>query len=649
MCGISGVMSLDGRPVSALAERLDCMNKLQAHRGPDGEGRWIHPFAIVGLGHRRLSIIDVAMGAQPMRDVSSGCIISYNGEVYNYRELRDEIGAHEFRTSSDTEVILRAWLRWGPSCVERLRGMFAFTIWDPREGVLFSARDRFGVKPYYYTERDGLFHFASEAKALLPFLPAVETNVDGLRDYLAFQLCLAGKTMFSGVHELPAGHTLTVKNGKIKIERYWEVFFDLDFSHTPRWFEERTRELLDESVRLHLRADVPVGAYISGGIDSGLIATLASQQQSDLVGFTGTFALGAEYDETRYANDIATQSGVPLHTRSITVDDFIRDIGTVMHHLDYPVAGPGSFSQYEVSGLAASHRKVVLGGQGGDEIFGGYTRYLIAYFEQCIKAAIDGTSQNGNFVVNYESIIPNLSSLRNYKPLLQEFWRDGLFAPMNERYFRLINRAPHLGDAVRWNEIGTYSPFTSFLEIFDGDNVRKDSYFDRMTHFDFKTLLPALLHVEDRVSMAHGLEARVPMLDHPLVEFAATIPADVKFTNGELKRSLMQVARGVLPDSVVKRTDKMGFPTPFTEWARGDARDFVMDLLSSRAAQSRRYVDNKRVLELVEKESRFGRNLWAVFSLELWQQTFHDVVVPFNPKVAMSTPVSSPVFMHAAA
>lgn len=649
MCGISGVLSLDGRPVSALAERLDLMNQLQAHRGPDGEGRWIHPFAIVGLGHRRLSIIDVAMGAQPMRDVASGCVISYNGEIYNYRELRDEIGAHEFRTNSDTEVILRAWLRWGADCVKKLRGMFAFTIWDPREGTLFSARDRFGVKPYYYIEREGLFHFASEAKALLPFLSSVETDVDGLRDYLAFQLCLAGKTMFRGVHELPAGHTLTVRNGQIKIERYWEVFFELDWSHTPRWFEERTRELLNESIELHLRADVPLGAYISGGIDSGIIASIAAEKQSDLVGFTGTFDLGKDYDESRYANDIAQKSGVPLHTQTINVDDFIRDIGKVMHHLDYPVAGPGSFSQYEVSRLAASHRKVVLGGQGGDEIFGGYTRYLIAYFEQCIKSAIDGTSGNGNFVVTYESIIPNLSSLRNYKPLLQEFWRDGLFAPMNERYFRLINRAPHLGDAINWDQIGNYSPFNSFLEIFDGGNVKKDSYFDRMTHFDFKTLLPALLHVEDRVSMAHGLEARVPMLDHPLVEFAATIPADVKFTNGELKRSLMQVARGVLPDSVVERTDKMGFPTPFAEYARGGARDYVMDLLSSRAANSRQYVNNKRVLELVEKESRFGRNLWAVFSLELWQQTFHDVVVPFNPRVAMSTPVSVPAFMHAAA
>jgi len=649
MCGISGVMSLDGRPVSALAERLNLMNQLQAHRGPDGEGRCMHPFAVVGLGHRRLSIIDVAMGAQPMRDTASGCIISYNGEVYNYRELREEIGAAEFRTDSDTEVILRAWLRWGPSCVERLRGMFAFTIWDPREGTLFCARDRFGVKPFYYTEHQGLFHFASEAKALLPFLPSVETNVDGLRDYLAFQLCLAGKTMFNRVHELPAGHTLTLKNGSISVKRYWEVFFELDFTHTSRWFEERTKELLDDSIGMHLRADVPVGAYISGGIDSGIIATLAAEQQAETVGFTGTFAMGADYDETRYAHDVANAANIPLHIRTITVDDFIRDIGTVMHHLDYPVAGPGSFSQFEVSGLAAQHRKVVLGGQGGDEIFGGYTRYLIAYFEQCIKAAIDGTSQNGNFVVNYESIIPNLSSLRNYKPLLQEFWRDGLFAPMNERYFRLINRAPQLADTIRWNEIGAYSPFNTFLEIFDGGNVQKDSYFDRMTHFDFKTLLPALLHVEDRMSMAHGLEARVPMLDHPLVEFAATIPADIKFTNGELKRSLMQIARGVLPTSVVERTDKMGFPTPFIEWARGDAKEYVFDLLSSSNAQCRQYVDNKRVLEMVEREPKFGRNLWAVFSLELWQQTFHDVVQPFNPTVAMSTPAFVPALLSVAA
>jgi asparagine synthase (glutamine-hydrolysing) len=646
MCGICGVVSPGGSAIAALPERLAHMNALQAHRGPDGEGHWVHPFGIAGLGHRRLSIIDVASGAQPMRDEASGCVLTYNGEIYNYRELRAELGESQFRTASDTEVVLRAWLRWGPACVERFRGMFAFAIWDARANVLFAARDRFGVKPFCYIHEQGVLHFASEAKALLPFLRTVDTDVDGLRDYLAFQFCLDGKTMFRGVRELPPGHTLTVQHGRVQESRYWDVEFELDFSHRAAWFETRTLELLSDSVDKHLLSDVPVGAYVSGGIDSGIISTMAAQRMGPMAAFTGTFALGPEYDETAYADAIAAQSGMTLHTQSITVDDFIRDIGAVMYHLDYPVAGPGSFSQFEVSGLAARHRKVVLGGQGGDEIFGGYTRYLIAYFEQCIKAAIDGTSQQGNFVVSYESIIPNLSALRNYKPLMQEFWRDGLFAPMNERYFRLINRAPHLGDAVRWDEIGTYSPFDTFAAIFDGANSAKGSYFDRMTHFDFKTLLPALLHVEDRVSMAHGIEARVPMLDHPLVEFAATIPADVKFANGELKRLLLQVAKGMLPTAVTDRRDKMGFPTPFTEWAKGPARDFVCDLLSSGAAKHRRYIDNTRVLDLAAREPRFGRNLWALFSLELWHQTFHDVVRPFN---AAEVVVAAPLRLDAAA
>jgi asparagine synthase (glutamine-hydrolysing) len=279
-----------------------------------------------------------------------------------------------------------------------------------------------------------------------------------------------------------------------------------------------------------------------------------------------------------------------------------------------------------VSGLARRSRKVVLGGQGGDEIFGGYTRYLIAYFEQCIKAAIDGTMQNGNFVVTYQSIIPNLTALEGYKPLLQEFWRDGLFGEMDARYFRLINRSPELGDAIHWAELGDYSPFETFAEVFHGSNVGKESYFDLMTHFDFKTLLPALLQVEDRVSMAHGLESRVPLLDHPLVEFAATIPSDVKFKDGDMKHVFKNAMGDLLPAQIRNRTDKMGFPTPFTQWVRGDAREFVMDTLSSGIARSRSLVDNDKALSRFESEGQFGRSLWGVLCLELWQQEFHDRV-----------------------
>jgi asparagine synthase (glutamine-hydrolysing) len=282
-----------------------------------------------------------------------------------------------------------------------------------------------------------------------------------------------------------------------------------------------------------------------------------------------------------------------------------------------------------VSALARRHRKVVLGGQGGDELFGGYTRYLVAYLEQCLKAAIDGTMNNGNFVVTYESILPNLTALRQYKPMLREFWREGLFDSMDRRYFRLISRATRLEDVVNWEVLDDYSPFETFRAIFQADNLQGESYFDRMTHFDFKTLLPALLQVEDRMSMAHGLESRLPFLDHPIVELAATIPADIKFEGGQLKRVLKAAFEPLLPASIAARTDKMGFPTPINVWAQGPARDFITDVLTSRAAQSRGWVDNRRVLDSQDPNA-FGRGFWGLFSLEVWHQEFHDKAAEFR-------------------
>jgi asparagine synthase (glutamine-hydrolysing) len=292
--------------------------------------------------------------------------------------------------------------------------------------------------------------------------------------------------------------------------------------------------------------------------------------------------------------------------------------------MDYPAAGPGAFPQYMVSQAAAQQVKVILGGQGGDEVFGGYTRYLVAYFEQCIKGAIEGTLQDGNYVVTYESIIPNLVSLRNYKPMLRDFWSEGLFEDLDRRYFHLINRARGVENEVDIEALGDYSPFETFREIFNGDNVGHEAYFDKMTHFDFKTLLPALLQVEDRVSMAHGLESRVPLLDHRLIELAATIPADVKFKDGHMKHVFRKANRGVVPDKVLDRTDKMGFPVPLTEWLNGDASDFVADVLSSDAAKGRELIDNEKVLEGIRGEQRFGRKAWGLLSLELWQRAFHD-------------------------
>jgi len=490
MCGIAGAVSLTLEPIPHLRRALGIMNNLQRHRGPDGEGIWAHPRHFVGFGHRRLSIIDLEGGSQPMPDTNDNWV-TFNGEIYNYLELRKDLGQDRFSTRSDTEVILHAYREWGAESVTYLRGMFAFALWDQTQHLLFCARDRFGIKPFYYTVIDGVLYFSSEIKALLPFVAEVNTDLEAFKEYLTFQFCLSGKTLYRGIRELLPGHVLTVRNGLVETHRYWEVYYNLDFDHTGKYFEDSVQTLLGDSVDLHLRSDVPVGAYLSGGLDSSAVTSLVARRQgAGLKVFTGKFSMGAAYDESQFAKILAKEHDCEFHETDITANDFVNDIQKVIYHLDQPVAGPGSFPQYVVARLASQHRKVVLGGQGGDEIFGGYARYLIAYFEQCIKAAIDGTMQNGNFIVTYESIIPNLGVLRQYKPLLQEFWQKGLFEDLDQRYFRLINRARDLGEEINWEVLRPYVPYDAFCQVFRGKNVQKESYFDCMTHFDFKTLPP---------------------------------------------------------------------------------------------------------------------------------------------------------------
>ena len=624
MCGVAGIFNLNNRQVTNLEHSLSTLNRLQKHRGPDGEGVWLHENEHVGLAHVRLSIIDLETGQQPMLSNSKNAI-TYNGEIYNFEELKKEIGESNFSTNSDTEVILKAYERWGVDCISKFRGMFAFALWDESKSKLFCARDRFGIKPFYYTIVDDIFYCASEIKALLPFVKEIDTDKDSLNDYLTFQFTLGEKTLFKGIKQLEPGHSLTIENSQISVKKYWEVYYNLDFSHTEQYFIEQTRELMGDSIRLHLRSDVPVGAYVSGGRDSSIVAALASQiETSEFQAFTGKFSYGEGYDESMYARDLSQQYSFNLHELDIKSTDFVSSIHKIIYHLDQPVAGPGSFPQYQISQLASEHRKVVLGGQGGDEIFGGYARYLIAYFEQCIKGAIEGSLNNGNFVVTYESIISNLESLKQYKPLLKQFWSKGLFETIDRRYFDLVNRAPTLEDEVNWDAIGKSSTCDEFTKIFLGDNVGHESYFDLMTHFDFKTLLPALLQVEDRMSMAHGLESRVPFLDHKLIELAATIPADIKFKNGELKRLLVRTFDPILPNSITQRKDKMGFPVPLNEWMQGELKDFICGIFETGRDRGREFFNTDVILENLSKEGKFSRKIWGLLSLEVWMQEFHD-------------------------
>lgn len=636
MCGIAGIVSLDGQPIPNLRQKLGVMSGLIEHRGPDGRGSWLAPDGRCGLAHQRLSVIDLTeSGAQPMAG-ENGTIVTYNGEIYNYQELRDEFAPHwSFKSRSDTETILAGYAQESNDCVEKLRGMFAFALWDEKNKRLFCARDHFGIKPFHYLVSGRLFVFASEIKALMPFLPEVQTNSEALAEYLTFQFTIGDQTLFEGVKTLSPGHTLTVNGHNIRVQRYWDINYEIDLGHDPGFFNERVRELLYDSVGLHLRSDVPIGTYLSGGIDSSLITILAAQNSDQKQkSFHGKFSSPPGYDESRYAELVTSEAGNELLTRDITATDFEQHINDVIYALDFPVAGPGSFPQYIVSKMASEHVKVVLGGQGGDEIFGGYARYLLAYFEQCIKAAIDGTYKDGNFVVTIESIVPNLGMLREYKPLIQKFWQEGLFDQIDARYFRLIDRAADIGEEIDWGLLDQAAVYERFRSIFNNSaNVREEAYFDKMTHFDFKCLLPALLHVEDRMSMAHGLESRVPLLDHPLVEFTATVPATVKFPGGRMKQLITTAFEHELPTPIRQRRDKMGFPVPLSEWFEGPLKDMVMDTFTSRRARERGFIRPDAVIASLEASGQFSRKTWGLLSLELWHQLFHDQAATYRAMI----------------
>jgi len=629
MCGICGIYNQDPQhPVDRSG--LEQMTRVLRHRGPDDEG--FHLDGSLGLGHRRLSIIDLSpAGHQPMTNEDGRLWIVHNGEVYNYQELRQGLvqRGHILRSYSDTEVILHLYEEEGPDCVRKLNGMFAFCIWDARERTLFAARDHFGIKPFYYIWRNKSFRFASEIKALFSYgdlLP--ELNTDGLADYLTFQFCLGEKTLFKDVHKLAPGHTLLLKpDGTLNVQKYWDLDFDVDTDHTDEYFEHQLLRLLEDAIRLQLRADVPVGAHLSGGLDSSTVSTLASSLLGTKIHtFSGGFRDAPQYDETHYARLLAERIGAEHHEVYPVASDFVEIMPKLIYHMDEPAAGPGLFPQYYVSKLASDHVKVVLGGQGGDEIFGGYTRYLVAYLEECLRGGIDGTQEDDKYVVTFDSIFENLPQLQGYQPMLRNFWREGLFDPSDQRYFRLVDRSRQIRRFVSpdmLNGSNGYSPYQAYLDLFNERNI--GSYINKMTRFDMKTLLPALLQVEDRTSMAVSLESRVPLLDYRIAELVAVMPPRVKYKGGRSKHIFRKVVEHIVPPEILQRTDKMGFPVPLNEWYRqGPVRDFVREILLGTTARQRGLFDTQQVETLLDSERSYGRNVWGLLSLELWMQTFLD-------------------------
>ena len=626
MCGFVGLINkpnikVDCRLLKIMADTL-------SHRGPDDEGGFIDNN--IGLYHKRLSIIDLNSGHQPMS--FGNYTLVFNGEIYNYLELREELKSkgHKFVTKSDTEVIIRMYDEYGIESINLLNGMFAFLLYDKKEQKIVVARDHFGIKPLYYYNDDNLLIFASEIKAILKHNKInAEPDYESVYEYLTFQYVLNDKTLFKNIFKILPGNfgIYDLKSKTFNQKKYWAPSFKIDNYHNEEYFIHELRSLLENTIDIQLRSDVSVGTYLSGGFDSSIVTMIASKRYNGkLKTFTGAFNEESEqFNETKYSREVATVCNAEIFEIFPTENDFIDLLPKLIYYLDEPVAGPGMFPQYMVSKLASENVKVVLGGQGGDEIFGGYARYVVAYLEQAIKGTIYETNEEGEHIVSLTSILPNLSYLKNYIPMIKEFNKSGMFENMAKRYFRLIDRKN--GDEELFsdtfnNNYCKNTIYEKFEKIFN--NPDTISYYNKMTNFDMTTNLPALLHVEDRMSMAASIESRVPFLDKRIVDLITSMPAGMKFKGAEMKYILKKSISDILPEAVFYRKDKMGFPVPLHLWSKNGALNFIGDILLSKVSSERGIFNISKVEKLITSERTFGRKLWGILCLELWFKTFID-------------------------
>jgi asparagine synthase (glutamine-hydrolysing) len=598
-----------------------------AHRGPDGCGLHRVDGQVV-QGHLRLAIIDPEHGQQPMLSVDGRYSIVFNGAIYNYLELRAELERKgvSFRTRSDTEVLLALLASDGAASIARLNGMFAFVFHDRLTNRWIAARDPFGIKPLYFTRHADAIAFASEIKALLRH-PQTTARLDlhSLAQYVVFQYTIGARTMFERIEKVP--HATYVEGRGATIEhqrRYWTPNTTVAIDD-EREAAEQIRALLHDSVRVQLRSDVPLGGYLSGGLDSSAVCSLATKLAGTRLSvFHGRFTDVPGYDESSYARALADAIDADLFITTPTHHDFVELMPQLVHLLDEPVAGPGAFPQYIVSRLAASKVKVALGGQGGDEIFGGYARYLVAYLEQALKGAITETQEEGRHVVTLENVIPQLRVLKSYFPLMQEFWSRGLFESMDRRYFALVDRSRGVLELLAPElraELDVDAVFEEYLDLFN--RPQTTSYINKMLAFDMSTLLPALLQVEDRMSMGASLESRVPLLDTRLVDLLGSVSPSVKFSAGVGKHALKLAVGDILPPAVLDRGDKMGFPVPLVEWMQhSQMSDFVNDQILGTRHGGCGLIDRAAAEPLLTESRYSNRQLWGLLSLQMWHETF---------------------------
>ncbi|HVH30694.1 MAG TPA: asparagine synthase (glutamine-hydrolyzing) [bacterium] len=619
MCGIVGILSLSGQPVAQNEIRAMCAALI--HRGPDDEGCYIGHG--VGLGMRRLSIIDLASGHQPICNEDGSVWVVFNGEIYNFRELRHELESrgHRFTSETDTEAIVHLYEEYGSHFVDRLRGMFAFALWDARRQQLVLARDRLGIKPLYYTESGGRLVFASELKAILQ-LPSIDRRLNwrAVQHLFTWSTTPATESILEGIRKLEPGHVLIARHGNApRLERYWDVRFAPDYGRSEAYFLERLQELLYETVRLHLVSDVPLGAFLSGGIDSSSVVAMMARAGSRPI---KTFSIGfadQDYSELAYARLVADAFGTDHH-ELVLEPDVIKDLDNLVWFLDEPFGDSSAIPTYMVSKLAAQHVTVVLSGDGGDELFAGYDRYLVEERERRFRFIPD----------------PLRGALRTMTTLLPAGLRGRNFLrhillPYPERYLDTValfgkakQRTLFRPDVLEL--VTGHDPWGAPARwLSDGG----DHWLSALQNLDLHTYLPLdILTKVDRMTMAHSIEARPPLLDHKLVEFAATIPPDLKLHRGVTKSIFKRALRGILPDPVIDRP-KRGFAIPLGRWFRGQLHQFVRELLLSETSRRRGIFNPGYVEDLIRRRAR-GRaldldlELWTLISFELWCRTFLD-------------------------
>jgi len=633
MCGINGIaFSSRSRRLIDVAV-LERMRDVITHRGPDDEGIFVD--GRIGLGHRRLSIVDVAAGHQPMTNEDGSLHITYNGEIYNHAAFREplESKGHQYRTHCDTETILHLYEEYGENCVNYLRGMFAFAIWNQRTQTLFIARDRLGVKPLYYVYTDdGSLYFGSEIKTLLEAAAVKpQLNYRALPDYLANHGTSNDETLFAGVKRLSPGHTLSWNDGQLRINQYWDVSFAAEGAEDGRRDADLIAEWSDlfrESVRLRLMADVPLGMFLSGGIDSSAIAAVMSGLvQEPIKTFSVAFA-EREANEMAYARIVAQQFKTDHHEIVVTPADFFAALPRMVWHEDEPLAHPSSVALYFVSRLAADHVKVVLTGEGSDELLGGYERYNKTLYNVALGRRyhqfMPGSPRRA--IAERIRALPIDSKIRHklsrtflsLSPDIENLYFDN---------FAVVNRAmQHELLAPKTKErIGVIDPYRQMSTYFETSDA--SSLLNRMLYTDIKTYLHELLMKQDQMSMAASIESRVPFLDHKLVEFTTRLPERLKLRNGwTTKYVLRRAMKGVLPEQILSRK-KMGFPVPVGKWFRGEFAHVIDEYVLSERAAERGIFNHEFVRSLVARHQageNHSERLWALVNFEMWQRRFFD-------------------------